>query len=87
MAETTATATATSAPSATAAEILNDLRTPSEGRFKFADMEEKVLQYWKKIDAFKTSLKLSEGRPQYTFYDGPPFATGRPHYGLYFVTS
>jgi isoleucyl-tRNA synthetase len=26
-------------------------------------------------------LKLSEGRPEYTFYDGPPFATGLPHYG------
>jgi isoleucyl-tRNA synthetase len=29
----------------------------------------------------QTSLKLSEGRPPYTFYDGPPFATGTPHYG------
>lgn len=36
---------------------------------------------WKDIDAFQTSLKLSEGRPEYTFYDGPPFATGLPHYG------
>lgn len=26
-------------------------------------------------------LELSEGRPVYTFYDGPPFATGLPHYG------
>ena len=33
------------------------------------------------IDVFQTSLKLSEGRPEYTFYDGPPFATGLPHYG------
>jgi len=24
---------------------------------------------------------MSEGRPEYTFYDGPPFATGTPHYG------
>lgn len=24
---------------------------------------------------------MSEGRPRYTFYDGPPFATGLPHYG------
>lgn len=43
--------------------------------------EEKILELWKKIDAFKTSLKLSKGRPRYTFYDGPPFATGLPHYG------
>ncbi len=47
----------------------------------FSNMEEDILQYWSSIDAFQTSLKLSEGRPEYTFYDGPPFATGKPHYG------
>jgi isoleucyl-tRNA synthetase len=26
-------------------------------------------------------VELSRGRPNYTFYDGPPFATGLPHYG------
>eukprot|EP01027_Heterolobosea_sp_BB2_P022048 GEZU01032431.1.p1 GENE.GEZU01032431.1~~GEZU01032431.1.p1 ORF type:complete len:1094 (+),score=459.19 GEZU01032431.1:187-3468(+) len=50
-------------------------------QISFPKEEEKVLEYWNKIDAFKTSLKLSEGRPKYTFYDGPPFATGLPHYG------
>jgi isoleucyl-tRNA synthetase len=49
--------------------------------FNFAKEEEKVLQYWRDIDAFQTSLKLSEGKPEYSFYDGPPFATGLPHYG------
>lgn len=48
---------------------------------KFPAMEEELLAFWKKIDAFQTSLKKSEGRPNYTFYDGPPFATGKPHYG------
>ncbi|CAG5132735.1 unnamed protein product, partial [Candidula unifasciata] len=47
----------------------------------FVEEEERVLQLWKDIDAFQTSLKLSKGRPKYTFYDGPPFATGLPHYG------
>lgn len=55
----------------------HDLSTP----FNFAKEEENVLKFWKEIDAFQTSLKLSEGRPEYTFYDGPPFATGLPHYG------
>lgn len=50
-------------------------------KINFSDEEEKVLEFWQKIDAFQTSLKLSEGRPEYTFYDGPPFATGLPHYG------
>jgi isoleucyl-tRNA synthetase len=50
-------------------------------KISFSDEEEKTLAYWEKIDAFQTSLKLSEGRPEFTFYDGPPFATGLPHYG------
>lgn len=54
---------------------------PVPEKISFPDEEEKTLKYWKEIDAFKTSLKLSKGRPRYTFYDGPPFATGLPHYG------
>ena len=50
-------------------------------KLNFAGSEEDVLSYWNEIDAFKLTLKLSEGRPEYTFYDGPPFATGLPHYG------
>lgn len=49
--------------------------------FNVVREEEKVGAFWKDIDAFKTSLKLSEGRPAFTFYDGPPFATGLPHHG------
>lgn len=40
-----------------------------------------MLAYWREIDAFQTSVKLSEGKPEYVFFDGPPFATGLPHYG------
>lgn len=50
-------------------------------RISFPDEEEKILSYWDQIKAFETSLKLSEGKPEYSFYDGPPFATGLPHYG------
>ncbi|KAG9316288.1 tRNA synthetases class I-domain-containing protein, partial [Chiua virens] len=49
--------------------------------FNFPKEEEKVLAYWREIDAFRTSVKLSEGKPEYVFFDGPPFATGLPHYG------
>jgi isoleucyl-tRNA synthetase len=47
----------------------------------FPDQEKDILKFWKDIDAFQTSLKLSEGKPPFSFYDGPPFATGLPHYG------
>jgi hypothetical protein len=40
-----------------------------------------VLLLWEKLDAFQTSLRLSKDKPAFTFYDGPPFATGLPHYG------
>ncbi|XP_034833516.1 isoleucine--tRNA ligase, cytoplasmic [Maniola hyperantus] len=47
----------------------------------FPKEEEQVLAFWKKIDAFQTCLKHSKNKPRYSFYDGPPFATGLPHYG------
>lgn len=47
----------------------------------FPGEEEKVMKFWEDIQAFQTSLKMSEGKTPYTFYDGPPFATGLPHYG------
>lgn len=50
-------------------------------RPNFPKEEEKVLAYWKEIDAFNTQLELSKDKPAFTFYDGPPFATGMPHYG------
>lgn len=49
--------------------------------FKFAEEEENVLAFWKDIDAFQESIRQSEGKPAYSFYDGPPFATGLPHHG------
>lgn len=39
------------------------------------------MKLWEKLDAFQTCLKQSKNRPRYRFYDGPPFATGLPHYG------
>lgn len=47
----------------------------------FPTEEIKTLAYWKNIDAFQESLRQSKGKKPYIFYDGPPFATGLPHYG------
>ena len=47
----------------------------------FPKEEEVVLKRWKEIKAFETQVELSKGKTPYTFYDGPPFATGLPHYG------
>ncbi|GAA97385.1 uncharacterized protein L969DRAFT_94442 [Mixia osmundae IAM 14324] len=53
----------------------------TQAQFSFPAEEEKVLAYWQEIDAFAESLRQSEGKPDFSFYDGPPFATGLPHYG------
>ncbi|KAL4914043.1 tRNA synthetases class I-domain-containing protein [Aspergillus aurantiobrunneus] len=47
----------------------------------FPKEEDIVLQRWREINAFQRQVELSKGRKPYTFYDGPPFATGLPHYG------
>uniref|UniRef100_A0A8C5IUI6 isoleucine--tRNA ligase n=1 Tax=Junco hyemalis TaxID=40217 RepID=A0A8C5IUI6_JUNHY len=47
----------------------------------FPNEEEKILTLWKNLNCFKECLKQSKNRPRFNFYDGPPFATGLPHYG------
>ncbi|KAI2615725.1 isoleucyl-tRNA synthetase [Hypomontagnella submonticulosa] len=47
----------------------------------FPQTEEETVRFWREVDAFQTQLKLTEACPRFTFYDGPPFATGMPHYG------
>ena len=54
---------------------------PVSNKVAFPKMEEEVLSFWGKDGTFEKSLKKNEGRERYTFYDGPPFATGLPHYG------
>lgn len=43
--------------------------------------ELKVLAFWKDKEIFKKSLDARANSPYFSFYDGPPFATGLPHYG------
>ena len=64
------------------------MKTDNESRFKavsnradFAAHEEKTLAYWEAEGTFKASLEARRGGAEYVFYDGPPFATGLPHYG------
>jgi hypothetical protein len=39
----------------------------------FPKTEEDILKFWQEIEAFQTQLRLTEGCPHFTFYDGPPF--------------
>ena len=52
----------------------------------FPKQEEEILNFWEKNDTFKKSLSQREGAEDFIFYDGPPFATGLPHFG-HFIPS
>ena len=49
--------------------------------------EEQILKFWKDNNIFEKSIKIREGSPYFSFYDGPPFATGKPHYGHILTTT
>lgn len=47
----------------------------------FPDLEKEILKYWAKEKIFEKSVQGRNKDNEYVFYDGPPFATGLPHYG------
>jgi isoleucyl-tRNA synthetase len=54
---------------------------PQSSAPDFNQMEEETLEYWEKGKIFEKSLEQTANGEPYVFYDGPPFATGLPHYG------
>ena len=48
---------------------------------KFSEREEKRLQIWKQQNLAEKLLKLNSDGPDFTIYDGPPTANGKPHIG------
>jgi len=49
--------------------------------YSFPAFEKEVLEYWKQNRIFDRLLSTKAKRKWFGFYDGPPFATGLPHYG------
>lgn len=56
-------------------------RETEESKKSLADKEEEILAFWENHNIFQKSLEQREGQALFSFYDGPPFATGLPHYG------
>ena len=54
---------------------------PVETNLNFVDREKEVLEFWKQEDIFRKSVEKNEGNPEFSFYDGPPTANGKPHIG------
>jgi len=44
-------------------------------------MEREIIQFWKEDGTFRKSVEQRSKDKYYSFYDGPPFITGVPHYG------
>jgi isoleucyl-tRNA synthetase len=49
--------------------------------FKKDMNEEDILKFWDDNKIFEKTLEKTKDKTPYVFYDGPPFATGLPHYG------
>lgn len=60
---------------------------PEPKKSQFAQLEEEILDKWSKEKTFEKSIARRQGKETFTFYDGPPFANGLPHFGHSLVTS
>ena len=54
---------------------------PVDTQCSFPDEEAKVQDLWEQGQIFERSVQERPEENRYVFYDGPPFATGLPHYG------
>ncbi len=54
---------------------------PVESQVDFPAMEEEILAFWNDGGLYRKSVESRPADRPFRFYDGPPFATGLPHYG------
>ena len=50
-------------------------------KIHFPELEKEILQFWRDEQIFQKSIDQRPEDLPFIFYDGPPFATGLPHYG------
>jgi isoleucyl-tRNA synthetase len=60
---------------------MNQHFKPVDPKPNFPKQEDEVLKFWQKNKIFEQSVEQRPKDKPYTFYDGPPFVTGYPHYG------
>ncbi|MGI6432826.1 MAG: isoleucine--tRNA ligase [Sphaerochaetaceae bacterium] len=54
---------------------------PVDSKTHFPTMEENIQKFWEANQIYQKSVKQRDANNEYVFYDGPPFATGLPHFG------
>jgi len=59
----------------------NEHFSPITSRVNFPGIESEMLAFWHHHHIFEKALEATAEKDTYVFYDGPPFATGLPHYG------
>ena len=47
----------------------------------FVEREKEIVEFWKENEIFEKSVDKNEGGEEFSFYDGPPTANGKPHIG------
>ena len=47
----------------------------------FVEREKEIIEFWKQNKVFEKSIEKNEGGPEFSFFDGPPTANGKPHIG------
>ena len=52
-----------------------------DASLNFLKREQEIIDFWNANDIFEKSIKNNEGHEEFTFYDGPPTANGKPHIG------
>ncbi|MBQ6921982.1 MAG: class I tRNA ligase family protein, partial [Clostridia bacterium] len=52
-----------------------------DASLNFLDREKEVLKFWKENKIFEKNVAENQGAREFTFYDGPPTANGKPHIG------
>ena len=55
--------------------------SPVDTKTPLAQQEENILKFWQENGILDKAIEEGRNRPAFSFYDGPPFATGLPHYG------
>ena len=58
-----------------------NMKKEEKQKSEIAKKEEEILKFWEDNKIFEKSLKKKAPKGEFVFYDGPPFATGLPHYG------
>lgn len=54
-------------------------------KLSYPEVEKEILKFWQESRIFEKSISTREGKPGFTFYEGPPTANGRP--GIHHVMS